>query len=98
MSRRRFLSGLSTLGLSGAALNHITQDAVADLTDNPEKEVPRLEGFKHTNQKELRDSSTKDPVKPEKSPFTTQFPEINGHIRKLPWTRLGVFQTVLILH
>jgi hypothetical protein len=49
MGRRRFLKTLSTLGVSAAALNHMTKDALAELTDDPSQEVPRLKGMRHTN-------------------------------------------------
>ncbi|WP_152419867.1 hypothetical protein [Natrialba hulunbeirensis] len=47
MGRRRFLSTVAGLGVSGAALNFLTKDAVAsvDLDD----EVPRLSKLRHTN-------------------------------------------------
>lgn len=53
MGRRRFLSTLGKLGVSAATLNYITKDALADLTSNPEKEVPRLLGLVHTNHDEI---------------------------------------------
>lgn len=53
MGRRRFLQTLAGLGVSGAALNHMTKDAFAELTGNSEDEVPRLEALVHTNHDEV---------------------------------------------
>ncbi|ESS11330.1 MAG: hypothetical protein A07HR60_01383 [uncultured archaeon A07HR60] len=47
MGRRRFLRAMSGLGVSGAALNHLSKEVVAD-TDLDE-EVPRLGKLRHTN-------------------------------------------------
>ncbi|WP_158055363.1 chymotrypsin family serine protease [Halorussus halophilus] len=44
---------MAGLGLSGAALEYISKDALAAVTSNPEKEVPRLLGLVHTNHKEV---------------------------------------------
>lgn len=49
MGRRRFLKTLSTLGLSTAAVHNMSKEALADLTDNPEEEIPRLKAMRHTN-------------------------------------------------
>lgn len=49
MGRRRFLNTMAGLGISSVALQYMTKDALAQLTDNPEKEVPRLLGLVHTN-------------------------------------------------
>jgi hypothetical protein len=49
MGRRRFLGALSTLGVSGAALQHLSKEALADLTADPSAEVPRLERLVHAN-------------------------------------------------
>lgn len=42
MNRRNFLSKLSAMGISGAALQYMTKDALAEVTDDPKDEVPRL--------------------------------------------------------
>ena len=42
MNRRNFLSKLSAMGISGAALQYMTKDALAEVIDNPKEEVPRL--------------------------------------------------------
>lgn len=49
MGRRRFLKTLSSLGVSAAALNHMTKETLAELTDDPSREIPRLKGTRHTN-------------------------------------------------
>lgn len=53
MGRRRFLNTLGALGVSATALNYISKDTLAQVTDNPEKEVPRLLGLVHTNHEEV---------------------------------------------
>lgn len=53
MGRRRFLQTLAGLGVSGAGLNYMSKDALADLTDDPESEVPRLGYLEHTNHDEV---------------------------------------------
>lgn len=63
MGRRRFLKTLSALGVSTGALNYLSKDALAAVTDNPEKEVPRLESFRHTNHEEVTHGA-----KPEREP------------------------------
>lgn len=63
MGRRRFLKALSALGVSAGAFNYVSKDALAAVTDNPEKEVPRLESFRHTNHEEVTRGA-----KPEREP------------------------------
>lgn len=53
MGRRRFLKSLGKLGVTGAALANMTPTALAEVTDNPEKDVPRLGWYEHTNPKEI---------------------------------------------
>lgn len=55
MGRRRFLKSLSALGVSTAALQHMSKDALADITETPEDEVPRLDSLRHTNHEEVLD-------------------------------------------
>lgn len=49
IGRRRFIKTLSSLGVSAAAVTHMSKEALADLTDHPEKEIPRLKALRHTN-------------------------------------------------
>ncbi|QCC57112.1 S1 family peptidase (plasmid) [Natrinema thermotolerans] len=42
MGKRRFMKALSGLGLSATAVSLMSQSALAELTDNPENEVPRV--------------------------------------------------------
>lgn len=49
MGRRRFLETLGSLGVSAAALTGMTKETLAELTDDPSREVPRLKGTRHTN-------------------------------------------------
>ena len=49
MGRRRFMKTLSTLGLSTATVHNMSKETLAELTDNPEEEIPRLKAMRHTN-------------------------------------------------
>ena len=51
MGRRRFLRTLTGLGVSGAALNYLSRDAVAEA--DLDEEVPRLGKLRHTNHEEV---------------------------------------------
>lgn len=53
MGRRRFLRNLTGLGVSGVALEHMSKEALADVTDDPQEEVPRLSRLRHTNHDEV---------------------------------------------
>lgn len=75
MSKRRFLKTLSTMGLSGAALTHISKDALAKQTDRPEKNVLRLKYLEHTNHDEVMNGG-----KPETQPVYYTLP-LEKHIR-----------------
>lgn len=44
MSRKRFLQALAGMGLSTGVINHMTQNALAEQTEDPRDEVPRLFG------------------------------------------------------
>jgi hypothetical protein len=49
MGRRRFLGALAGLGMSGAGLQYVTKEALADLDYDPDEEVPRLDRLRHSN-------------------------------------------------
>lgn len=69
MGRRRFMKTLSAIGVSGTTLNYLSQDALAELTDDPKEEVPRLLAFEHTNQEELQQGAKEGrSVKPTREP------------------------------
>ena len=53
MRRRNFLGTLAGIGISGATLRYMTKDAVAEVTDDPTNEVPRLRSLRHTNHQEI---------------------------------------------
>lgn len=53
MGRRRFVNAIANLGVSSYTVSHLSKDALAAATNNPEKEVPRLLGFVHTNHDEV---------------------------------------------
>jgi hypothetical protein len=40
---------LSTLGLSTATVHNMSKETLAEHTDNPEEEIPRLKAMRHTN-------------------------------------------------
>jgi len=46
MNRRNFLSKLSAMGISGATLQYMTKDALAEVTDDPTDEIPRLQSMR----------------------------------------------------
>lgn len=54
MGRRRFVKTLSSLGVSAAALQHLTGESLAKLTDDPKKDVPRLGAYRHTNPEDVK--------------------------------------------
>lgn len=53
MGRRRFLKTLAGFGVSGAALNHMTQEALAETNPDLNNEVPLLRGMVHANHQEV---------------------------------------------
>ena len=53
MGRRRFLKSLSGLGISGLALHQMSKETLANLTNDPRKNVPILKGHKYTNLNEI---------------------------------------------
>ena len=61
MGRRRFLRTLAGVGVSGAALTHLSKDVVADIDLN--EEVPRLGKLRHTNHKAVMQGA-----RPEREP------------------------------
>lgn len=76
MGRRRFIETLKGLGVSATAAVGLSQNALANLTDNPEEEVPVLYGYVHTNQKEIENGQ---PPKREPKYYT---------ISRDKWTRI----------
>lgn len=71
-SRRRFLKQMSKLGMSGATLQYLTKDALAESVDNPDKEVPRLKGFEY--EQKVADPSKRDGP-PEREPVYYSIPK-----------------------
>lgn len=57
MGRRRFVRTLASLGVTGGALTGAAQDAIANLDYDPEDEVLRVGGWKHTNHAEVKDGA-----------------------------------------
>lgn len=64
MGRRRFLNTLTTLGVSGTAVAYMSQDTLAELTDDPTEEVPRLSTVEHVN----HEAVVKEGAPPEREP------------------------------
>lgn len=54
MGRRRFLKTMSALGLSGAGIEYLTKDAVAEATGNPKDEVPFTAQIRLKNPERLK--------------------------------------------
>lgn len=48
MGRRRFIKTLSSMGLSTGAIATLSQEGLAELTDDPTERVPILVGHRHT--------------------------------------------------
>lgn len=70
MSRRRFIESLASLGVTGSALTLMSKDTLAETTENPEKEVPRLFGWRHTN----HDDVVNKGARPEREPIYYKIP------------------------
>jgi|GEM_PF-6400840 len=70
MGRRGFLKTLTTLGVSASTAGVLTQDAVADIVDDPRREVPRIKAFRHTNHREV----VEEGAKPEREPVVYTIP------------------------
>lgn len=51
MGKRRFLKTMAGLGVSGAALQYLSRENLANLTDNPDDQVPRLSRVRFKNPK-----------------------------------------------
>jgi len=64
MGRRNFLKTLAGIGISGATLKYMTKDALAQVTDNPKKEVPRLRSLRHKNHREIVEDGKPPEVEP----------------------------------
>ena len=58
LGRRGFISAPVSLGVTGEAAASLTSDELQKLTDNPEKEVPRIKYYKHTNHSEVKNGKT----------------------------------------
>lgn len=103
MGRRRFLNTLAGLGISGSALSHMSQEALAEVTNDPNDEVPRLSALRHKNHEEFVNSvkNGKQTV-PEREPVYYTIPRdvwrvnegcmnaakrIQNRLRQLPETK-----------
>lgn len=70
VGRRGFLKTLAGLGVSASTASALTQDAVADVIDDPRREVPRIKAFRHTNHREV----VEEGAKPEREPIVYKIP------------------------
>ncbi|MEF8894626.1 trypsin-like serine protease, partial [Halodesulfurarchaeum sp.] len=70
MGRRGFLKTLAGLGVSASAASVLTQEAVADVIDDPRREVPRIKAFRHTN----HEAVVEEGAKPEREPDIYSIP------------------------
>ncbi len=61
MGRRRFMENLAGIGVSATTLNYLEQDELADITHDPEEEVPYVERIEIVN-KEPGQPPEKEPV------------------------------------
>jgi hypothetical protein len=69
MGKRRFLSTLANLGVSATALSFITQDTLAEVTDNPKEEIPYVELLRHSNPEQVANGAA-----PEREPVWDTIP------------------------
>jgi hypothetical protein len=53
MGRRGFIASLLSLGVSGKAAASLTSEELKELTNNPERDVPQIKYYKHTNHEEV---------------------------------------------
>lgn len=65
MSRRRFTKTLAGLGLSTAVVNNMTQEALAEQTEDPTKEVPRQLARQVKNPEKWKDKPADPNDRPE---------------------------------
>ena len=61
-SRRRFLKLLSGVGVSASALQYMSRDALAKVTDDPENEIPILHALRRTRDDSGELSEEREPV------------------------------------
>lgn len=82
MGRRRFTKVLAGLGLSGGVISTISQNGLAELTDDPTKEVPRVTGYVREDHNEL------DPDKPDPVDSPPERTTIYHTISRDKWVRI----------
>ncbi|WP_154660460.1 hypothetical protein [Halopiger goleimassiliensis] len=69
MGRRRFLNTVAGLGASAGAVAGMSQSVMADLIDDPKREVPRVHSYVHTNHEAVKDGAS-----PEREPIYYKIP------------------------
>ncbi len=75
MNRRSFVKTLSAMGVSATSLKYLSQKTLAEVTDNPKKEVPVLQFLRHTNHEEYIESvRSGNPIQPEREPVYEAVP------------------------
>lgn len=88
MGKRRFVKSLAGLGLSTDLVRHITQDDLADLTNDPTEEVPRLQRLTHTNHEAVEAGAP-----PEREPVFTTIPRDQWVRVESAWDAVQRLQT-----
>lgn len=68
--RRRFVAALASLGVTGQAAASLTPAELNRLTDNPEKEIPRVKYWRHTNHEAVKRGN----ARPEREPVFYTIP------------------------
>jgi hypothetical protein len=64
LDRRKFTKGLVSLGLSSTAAAGLSKEALADLTDDPNEEVPRLGWYEIQNREEIEKNGVPPEIEP----------------------------------
>ncbi|NEU58735.1 hypothetical protein [Halorussus sp. MSC15.2] len=64
LNRRNFTKGLLSIGLSASAAAGLSKEALAELTDNPNEEVPRLGWYEIQNYEEIEKNGVPPEIKP----------------------------------
>jgi len=64
LDRRSFTKSLMSLGLTASAAAGLSKGALADMTDNPEEEVPRMGWYEIQNRKEIEKNGDPPEIEP----------------------------------
>lgn len=80
MGRRRFINTLTGFGVSYEAATSLTAKSLAQITDDPEKRVPRIRALRHMNHEEVENGS-----KPEREPVFYTIPRGEWEQTEATW-------------